>query len=502
MQNTSRPQVDSSAPQPLTGRTRRKIVRALVRAEPRSNGAGPPRLGVIVPGIGTAIALLADPTELQRAGHEALGDVFTLSLFGLPLTFVGGKDAAERFIDAGEELNLVDAYRRLAGRILGEDLFVEVQPHVLRALSGASVRRQSGPLADFTARFLRGRLARVGEIDALALANDLVLHMACRFVCGDAISEALCDELARQFHILESELNLTGFFLPIETPSARRRKQARERIISIFTSEVRRVAAEGGADPEGYLHAVIKSSLGDEPTAATAEQLRNAALAVMGAVLGAHTNTAMSLAASLSELLEHPRALAAVLEEQSRVLQDGQALDLGALCRMPVLLRSINESLRLHGNGGLWRLSRRPVELGGHVIPAGSLIGMSMGLVNGDSSFYHDPARYEPERYCDMKTDAFQSPAVKDRRFGAFGLGHHVCPGRTLAYTMLGIALTVLLRDFRIEVLRRPRAWLDLMMGGMARPVGQLRIRLTPARCAPAGVIQRSSAVNGEVGLP
>ncbi|WP_437901109.1 cytochrome P450 [Sorangium sp. So ce124] len=502
MQNTSRPQVDSSAPQPLTGRARRKIVRALIRAEPRSNGAGPPRLGVIVPGIGTAIALLADPTELQRAGHEALGDVFTLSLFGLPLTFVGGKDAAERFIDAGEELNLVDAYRRLAGRILGEDLFVEVQPHVLRALSGASVRRQSGPLADFTARFLRARLAGVGEIDALALANDLVLHMACRFVCGDAISEALCDELARQFHILERELNLTGFFLPIETPSARRRKQARERILSIFTSEVRRVAAEGSADPEGYLHAVITSSVGDEPTAATPEQLRNAALAVMGAVLGAHTNTAMSLAASLSELLRHPRALAAVLEEQSPVLQDGQALDLGALCRMPVLLRSINESLRLHGNGGLWRLSRRPVELGGHVIPAGSLIGMSMGLVNGDSSFYHDPARYEPERYCDMKTDAFQSPAVKDRRFGAFGLGHHLCPGRTLAYTMLGIALTVLLRDFRIEVLRRPRAWLDLMMGGMARPVGQLRLRVTPARRAPAGVIQRSSAVNGEVGLP
>lgn len=502
MQNTSRSQVDSNASQPLTGRTRRKIVRALVRAESRSNGAGPPRLGAIVPGIGTAIALLADPTELQRAGHEALGDVFTLSLFGLPLTFVGGKDAGERFIDAGEELNLVDAYRRLAGRILGEDLFVEVQPHVLRALSGASVRRQSGPLADFTARFLRARLSGGGEIDALALANDLVLHMACRFVCGDTISEALCDELARQFHILESELNLTAFFLPIETPSAKRRKQARERILSIFMSEVRRVAADGSADPEGYLHAVIMSALGDEPTAATPEQLRNAALAVMGAVLGAHTNTAMSLAASLSELLEHPRALAAVLEEQSRVLQDGQALDLGALCRMPVLLRSINESLRLHGNGGLWRLSRRPVELGGHVIPAGSLIGMSMGLVNGDSSFYHDPARYEPERYCDMKTDAFQSPAVKDRRFGAFGLGHHLCPGRTLAYTMLGIALTVLLRDFRIEVLRRPRAWLDLMMGGMARPVGQLRIRVTPARRAPAGVSPRSSSVNGEVGLP
>ncbi|WP_437573116.1 cytochrome P450 [Sorangium sp. So ce887] len=479
MQNTSRSQPESRAPQPLAGRTRRKIVRALVRAESRSKEAGPPRLGSLLPGIGTAIALVTDPTEVQRAGHEALGDVFTISLLGLPLTFVGGTDAAERFVDAGEELNLVDAYRRLAGRILGEDLFVEIKPEVLRALSGASVRRQSGPLADFTARFLRARLTG-GEVDALALANDLVLHMACRFVCGDTISEPLCDDLARQFHIFESELNLTGFFLPIETPAAKRRKQARERILSIFTDAVRRVAAEGGADPEGYLHAVIKSALGDEPTAATPEQLRTAALAVMGAVMGAHTNTAMSLAVSLSELLEHPRVLAAVLEEQSRVLHPGQALDLGALCRMPALLRSINESLRLHGNGGLWRLSRSPVELGGHVIPAGSLIGMSMGFVNGDPSVYRDPARYQPDRYCDMKTDAFQSPPVKERQFGSFGLGRHLCPGRALAYTMVGVALTVLLRDFRIEVLRRPRAWFDLLMGGMARPVGQLRIRVTP----------------------
>ncbi len=344
------------------------------------------------------------------------------SLFGLPLTFVGGKDAAERFIDAGEELNLVDAYRRLAGRIGGEDLFVEVQPHVLRALSGASVRRQSGPLADFTARFLRARLSGGGEIDALALANDLVLHMACRFVCGDTISEALCDELAPQFHILESELNLTAFFLPIETPSAKRRKQARERILSIFMSEVRRVAADGSADPEGYLHAVIMSALGDEPTAATPEQLRNAALAVMGAVLGAHTNTAMSLAESLSELLEHPRALAAVLEEQSRVLQDGQALDLGALCRMPVLLRSINESLRLHGNGGLWRLSRRPVELGGHVISPAASSGCRWGSSTATRPTTTIRLATSPSGIADMKTDAFQSPAVKDRRFGAFGL--------------------------------------------------------------------------------
>lgn len=333
-------------------------------------------------------------------------------------------------------------------------------------------------MAQLADEFWRTRVGDGGEIDVLDHANALVMHMACRYVCGERIAPERCDELARLLHLVESDFSVAGMLLPIQTPSMRRRRAARDRIVAIFEDQVRRAAAEGTADPDGYMFAVLDDILGRARTAATRATIRAAAVAIMGAVFGAHTNTAISLAVSLADLLEHPPVLAELEREQAEVL-GGALPDLGALCRMPLLLRAINESMRLHGNGGLWRLTRRPVQMGGHTIAAGALVGSSMGLVNLDGAVYRDPNRYGPSRYAEMAVDDLQSPPVKDRRFGAFGLGRHLCPGRRLAYTMVGVALTVLLREYRITVVRRPHAWLSLMTAGMARPVGRFIVHAT-----------------------
>lgn len=459
-------------------RARRLLVRALVR--PDGRGPALPRLRGRVPFVGAATALLVDAVEFQRTGHAALGEVFSTSMFGLPLTFVGGAEPLARFAAASdEELDLIGAYRRLLGRLLGEDLFVELGPEMQRALSGTAVRRLSGPLADLATDLLRARIGVGGDIDVLTVANSLVMHMACRYVCGDFLDAARCEELAGLFHLLESDFSVVGMFLPIETRSMRRRKAARDRILEIFEGEVRRAAAGGAAEPDGYMQAVLDHSLPADRAAATPAQIRTASLAIMGAVFGAHTNTAITLAASLCDLLDHPQVLAQVERESSDVLATAK-LDLAAVCRMPMLLRAINESMRLHGNGGLWRVTRRDVDIGGRTVPAGSLVGTSMGLVNLDGEFYGDPSRYDPDRYTRMKVDDLQSPPVKDRHFGVFGVGRHLCPGRRLAYTMVGTALTVLLRDYRLEPRKRPRGWLTLMTAGMARPLGGFVVRATP----------------------
>jgi sterol 14alpha-demethylase len=169
----------------------------------------------------------------------------------------------------------------------------------------------------------------------------------------------------------------------------------------------------------------------------------------------------MTFAASLLDLLEHPTVLAGVLEEQQQVLRPDRPLDLSVLVELPSLMRVINESLRRFGNGGLWRLTRKPVEISGRTIPENSLVGTSMGLVNEDAEFYEAPEDYNPERYRTLRTDDFQSPSVKDRRFGAFGLGRHLCPGRGLAYVMVGTAIATLLRDYRISWFVARNAGLD-----------------------------------------
>ncbi len=459
----------------FAARAGRLVVRALTRPVQRDGSI--PRVGGRIPLLGAPTALLVDSIEFQRRGHAALGNVFATNLFGLNLVFVGGDEAIARFGAAGDELDVVAAYKRLLGRLLGEDVFTQIGSEVLRALSGASVRRQSAGLAELTQRLFRRRIGDGGEIDLLVLANGVVMHMACRFVCGD-MPAAACDELAELFHLLESDFSIAGMFLPIETPSLKRRKAARERILAIFEDEVRRAAKNGTSDPDGYMEAVLRQSVADR-SAPTEAEIHAAGLALMGAVFGAHTNTAITFAASLADLLEHPHVLAPIQAEITQVLGDAP-LDLAALCKMPLLLRAMNESMRLHGNGGLWRLTMRDVEIDGHIVPKGSLVGTSMGLVNLDETHYPDAKRYDPDRYGSMHVDDLQSPPVKDRRFGVFGVGRHLCPGRRLAYTMVGTALVVLLRDYSLQVVTAPRGWLTLMTAGMARPLGKFVLRATP----------------------
>jgi cytochrome P450 len=115
-----------------------------------------------------------------------------------------------------------------------------------------------------------------------------------------------------------------------------------------------------------------------------------------------------------------------------------------------------------------------------YALPENRLVGTSMGLVNEDAHFYEQPEAYHPDRYRNVRTDDFQSPSVKDRRFGAFGLGRHLCPGRGLAYVMVGTAIALLLRDYRVRLVRRPRRWFGLMTAGLARPVGAFRVAVVP----------------------
>lgn len=432
-----------------------------------------------MPLVGAPAALLTDAVEFQRAGHAALGPVFATSMFGLPLVFVGGTEAVAKIASAGDEdLDIIGAYRRLLGRLLGEDVFIEIGGDVLRALSGGAVRRLSGPLCTLAKDDLRARVRNGGDVDMIAVANGLVMRMACRFVCGDFLSIERCEELARLFHLLESDFSVAGMLLPIETPSMRRRKAARDRILEIFEAEVRRAMADGPVDPDGYMRAVLDHAVADRGAPQPSE-IRAAGLMIMGAVFGAHTNTAISLVACVADLLDHPAVLLRVRSEIDEVAGTGP-LDLAMLCRMPLLLRAINESLRLHGNGGLWRLLRRPTEIAGHTLPTGTLVGTSMGLVNLDEATYAAAERYDPDRYASMHTDELQSPPASNRTFGAFGLGRHLCPGRRLAYTMIGAALAELLRAYDLVPVRRPRGWLTLMTAGVARPIGRFVVRAAP----------------------
>lgn len=443
----------------------------------------PPHMPSLVPVLGSTMALMRGPTKFQRDGHARLGPVFSATILGRELTFVDHGELLGRVLAASsEEFNLVAAYREMFAKLLGEELFLDAPPEAMRGLGTQQLRRQTPALCSFLADMISARLPdRSAEFDLLGFCNMLGLHASCWYVCGAAVPEATRDELAALFHVLESDYSVIGSLTPIETPSMRRRISARNRALEIFRAEVRRRLADPG-EHRDYLQSLLDVYAPQQAGPASEAQVEQAALGVMGLVFGAHTNTAMALAAVLMDLHERPAVLAAVRAEQAQVLAD-RPLDLEALTRMPLLFRAINETLRLRSNGGVWRKLLKPTELGGYLLPTGTLVGSMMGLINSDEQIFPRACEYDPERYAKMQTDNFQCPSVgaHDPKFGAFGAGRHVCPGRPLAYVILGAAVTLLLRERRFTLQHTPRVWFDLMTAGLARPIGKLTATVAPA---------------------
>ncbi|MFY0540702.1 cytochrome P450 [Nannocystis pusilla] len=141
------------------------------------------------------------------------------------------------------------------------------------------------------------------------------------------------------------------------------------------------------------------------------DDIRWLGLRVLGTIFGAHTNTAMSVASTLSDLVEHPEALARVRAEIAALPADAP-MDLTAMRTLVHLHRAINESMRLRSNGGLWRMAMCDLDLGGYKLPKGTVVGASMGLVNLDPARYDGSHDYRPARFEAMATDNYQSPSV------------------------------------------------------------------------------------------
>ena len=165
----------------------------------------------------------------------------------------------------------------------------------------------------------------------------------------------------------------------------------------------------------------------DDDTGAgmTSKQLRDEATTLV--IAGSET-TGNTIAWACYLLAQHPQIQERLQEEADLVL-DGAEASYETLSRLPFTRAVITEALRLYSP--VWILPRRAlvdVELGGHVLRAGSRIFFSPYALNRDARLHHDPDRFEPDRWA---TDYSRS----DMRatFFPFGQGIRNCIGEGFA---------------------------------------------------------------------
>lgn len=193
----------------------------------------------------------------------------------------------------------------------------------------------------------------------------------------------------------------------------------------------------------------------------TPREVRDEALMFL---LAGHTTTADVLVSTLYLLGRHVH----VQERVAAATSEGDD---------DLVRAAIQEAMRLHPPSyALGRRAASDTELGGHPVPAGTLVLLVPWATHRDPRFWPDPERFDPLRF----VGEHDRPPFA---YVPFGGGGRTCIGRHLAMMESTILLRALLRKYRLESLD---ATLPLSQLVSMRPTGPVRVRFHPRVSAGA----------------
>jgi cytochrome P450 len=118
------------------------------------------------------------------------------------------------------------------------------------------------------------------------------------------------------------------------------------------------------------------------------------------------------------------------------------------MARLPYARMVVAEALRLYPPA--WALGRRAiadVEIGGFLVPAGSLVIASAFITQRDARWWPDPERFDPERWTPDETEKRPKFA-----YYPFGGGTRICLGEHFAWMEAVILLSTIASRWRLRL--------------------------------------------------
>jgi cytochrome P450 len=168
-----------------------------------------------------------------------------------------------------------------------------------------------------------------------------------------------------------------------------------------------------------------------------------------------HLTTGAAMVWSLWETLRRPE-----LADQIRL--EAAALDAGgfeAARQMKQTLRILQEAWRLYPPVWLMtRSTREALDLGGDLVPAGSIVMISPYAIHRDPRWWSNPEKFDPDRFAEG--GEFDRQPLRGA-FLPFGAGPRGCPGRDLSTVETVLTLGWLLSRFDLQAVGddRPAPW-------------------------------------------
>jgi cytochrome P450 len=242
--------------------------------------------------------------------------------------------------------------------------------------------------------------------------------------------------------------------------------------------DARRRAAATGERRSDLLTRVLEAV--DEDGATMSDrQVRDEVLTLF---VAGHETTATGLAWTLYFACRHPAIYDAMEREADAV---GDAPGVADLPRLDLCLRAFKEALRLAPPVYIFgRDTREPVTIGGHAMPPPTNVMVSPWAMHHSARFWDDPERFDPDRFFPERD------AARHRyTYLPFGAGPRVCLGSHFAYMEAQLALAVLWRQFRFELLGDD----EPEPGATLRPRHGIRMRVR-RRAGPGAPVRGSFA--------
>ena len=404
--------------------------------------------------LGHALQFGRDPLALFQQARE-YGDVvrirfgpFRIYVLNSPVVIRQALVAEAR--NLGKGLNFGRAKRLIGnGLVMSEGESHHRQRRLMQpAFHRTQIARYAGTMRDVAVP----RISAWPDGGTLAFDREmrsLTLTVLTRTLLSSDTGADVIDEIERLLRVLLSELVTQGITANVPglawvpTRSSRRFEAARRRLDVLLAGIIdgyRRAGAE-----RGDLISILMRACDDDTGAGmTDKQLRDEATTLV--IAGSET-TGNTIAWACYLLARHPQLQERLQEEVDLVLGGADA-SFEVLDRLSFTRAVITEALRLYSP--VWILPRRAlvdVELGGHLLRAGSRIFFSPYALNRDARLHRDPDRFDPDRWA---TDYSRS----DMRavFFPFGQGIRNCIGEGFAWTESILLLSTIAARWQLRL--------------------------------------------------
>ncbi len=399
---------------------------------------------------------------------ERYGEVFTLRLVGLPpLVFFSNPEHVRAvFSDDGETLAAGEFNRSLAP-LLGDRsvLMVDGREHLrkrkllLPPFHGERMHSYGGTMIDIAEKAI-ARLPRGKSFALHGVMQDITVEIIVRTVFGFTEGPRFDEMVERTKRILDLAAwpPLLLPFMQFEAggyaPYGKFKKASAAADALIFDEiRTRKRTGERGSD----ILSLLLDAKDENGQSMSEQELRDELVTLL---VAGHETTATALTWAFRWLLDQPGTFA---DLRAAVDALGPSPSTETIAKCELLDGAAREALRLVPVIPLvGRIVKRPLELGGHQLPEGSVVACSIYLAHRRPEAYPRPTEFDPSRFLGKKSSAYE--------FFPFGGGLRRCIGMAFA-----------LYEMKI-VLARMLALCDLRLASPGRGIAMVRrsITITP----------------------